>query len=110
MTVTAAEIRPIAIASPEVVEADHRVFPSFRGAGKIMCTLRVDPPRLMVKLTAKHQDSFVAAHAGAVTTAPGYWGRNGSTYAIYADLNQTLTVTVVGQASAAAAPRRLTPT
>ena len=44
------EAKAIALALPEAVGQDHHGVPSFRVAGKIFCTLRREPTRLMVKL------------------------------------------------------------
>src|ERR1700692_3043981 len=81
------DIRRLALALPEAVEADHHGLPSFRVVGKIFCTLREDRPRMMVKLTAEHQHNFTQAHPGAIEPVPGYWGRKGSTYVDYGDLD-----------------------
>ncbi len=107
MTLTAADIRAIALALPEASEADHHGFPSFRVTGKIFCTLREDRPRMMVKLKPEHQHNFVLAHPGAVEPVPGYWGRKGSTFVAFADLDRSLVVTLIELAWAGVAPRRL---
>jgi hypothetical protein len=108
MSLTPADIRAMALALPEAVEADHHGFPSFRVAGKIFCTLREDRPRLMVKLAPEHQDNFVVAQPGAIEPVPGYWGRKGSTYVDFADLEPSLISTLLDLAWAGVAPRRLT--
>ena len=103
-----ADIRAIALALPEAVEADHHGFPSFRVAGKIFCTLREDRPRMMVKLKLEHQHNFVEAHPGVIDPVPGYWGRKGSTYVDYEALDRTLIATLVQLAWMSVAPTRLT--
>ena len=83
-----ADIRVIALALPESVEADHHGFPSFRVAGKIFSSLREDRPRIMVKLDLEDQHNFVQSHPGAVEPVPGYWGRKGTTYVDTSKIDQ----------------------
>jgi hypothetical protein len=101
------DIRAIALAMPEAVEADHHGFPSFRVGGKIFCTLREDGLRLMVKLTPEHQHNVVQAYAGAVEPVPGYWGRKGATFVDVSAVEISLIVTLVELSWAGVAPRRL---
>ena len=84
------EVRARALALPEAVEADHHGFPSFRVAGKIFCTLRADPPRLMVKLDTEDQRNLCEAHPGVIEPVPGYWGRKGATFVRYDLIEDTL--------------------
>ncbi len=108
MTMTSfADIRALALALPEVAEADHHGFPSFRVAGKIFCTLREDPPRLMVKLKTEHQHNFVEAHPETIEPVPGYWGRKGATFVDYAVLDAEVVVILLDLAWTGVAPRRL---
>jgi len=107
MTTTHADIRAMALALPEAVEADHHGFPSFRVAGKIFCTLREDRPRLMVKLTPEHQHNFVETYPEAIEPVPGYWGRKGSTFVDFPALDRALIATLLELAWAGVAPRRL---
>ena len=95
------------MALPEVVEADHHGFPSFRVAGKIFCTLREDRPWLMVKLAAEDQHNFVEAHGGVVEPVPGYWGRKGATYVDTPAADEALIATLINLAWARVAPKRL---
>ncbi|MGH7880543.1 MAG: MmcQ/YjbR family DNA-binding protein [Candidatus Binataceae bacterium] len=101
------DIRVIALALPEAVEADHHGFPSFRVAGKIFCTLREDRPLMMVKLAPEDQHNFVQAHGGIVEPVPGYWGRKGSTYVDTSAADEALIATLVDLAWAGVAPKRL---
>jgi hypothetical protein len=102
------QVRAEALALPEVVELDHHGIPSFRLAGKIFCTLRVDgPPRMMVKLTPEHQYNFVEAHPDIITAVPGYWGRKGSTFVDLAKVERALAVTLLEIAWAGVGPKRL---
>ena len=87
---TGDDIRRIALALPEAVEADHHGMPSFRVAGKIFCTLHRDQPRAMVKLDAEDQANLAAGHPGLVEPVPGYWGRKGSTFICYERADEAL--------------------
>jgi hypothetical protein len=107
MTTTHADIRAMALALPEAVEADHHGSPSFRVAGKIFCTLREDRPRLMVKLAPEHQHNFVESYADAIEPVPGYWGRKGSTFVDFSMLDRSLVAMLLELAWSGVAPRRL---
>ena len=77
---TSDEVRRLALALPEAIEADHHGFPSFRVRGKIFCTLRPDTARLMVKLDGEDQRNFCEAFPEAIEPVPGYRGRKGATF------------------------------
>ena len=77
------DIRRLALALPETIEADHHGMPSFRVKGKIFSTLHVQHPRMMVKLDVEDQRNLAEAHPGVVEAVPGAWGRNGSTFVAY---------------------------
>jgi hypothetical protein len=100
-------IRRLALALPEAVEADHHGIPSFRVAGKIFCTIRLEPPRMMVKLDPEDQANLAAGHPGAVEPVPGYWGRKGSTFVAYEAADEALIRTLLEMAWANVAPARL---
>jgi hypothetical protein len=106
---TVDDIRALAMALPEAVEADHHGMPSFRVGGKIFCTIHQDRPRMMVKLDPEDQHNLVAAHAGVVEAVPGYWGRKGSTFVWYEKADAALIETLLGMAYANVAPKRLKP-
>ena len=99
------DIRRLALAFPEAVEADHHGIPSFRVAGKIFCTLHQDRPRMMVKLDAEDQRNLAEAHPGVVEPVPGYWGRKGSTF-VRTRADAALIETLLGMAWANVAPKR----
>ncbi|HEY5105269.1 MAG TPA: MmcQ/YjbR family DNA-binding protein [Caulobacteraceae bacterium] len=105
--VAADAIRALCLALPEVNELDHHGAPSFRVGGKIFCTLRADPPRMMVKLDAEYQHNLVSAHPGVVEAVPGYWGRKGSTFIDLASVSETLAGVLLRMAWSRAAPLRL---
>lgn len=104
---SAADIRRLALALPEAVEADHHGIPSFRVAGKIFCTIHRDRPRMMVKLDPEDQRNLSEAHPGVVEPVPGYWGRKGSTFVWYEPADADLVETLLGMAYAGVAPKRL---
>ncbi|MDB5483265.1 MAG: hypothetical protein JWO83_4318 [Caulobacteraceae bacterium] len=89
------EVLAMAAALPGAVEADHHGFPSLRVKGKIFCTLRREPHRMMVKLDAEDQHNFCEAHPGSIEPVPGYWGRKGSTYVRYDRIDATLASTLL---------------
>ena len=107
MSVTVADIRHLALALPETVEADHHGIPSFRVAGKIFCTIHLQPPQLMVKLDPEDQANLAAGHPGVVGPVPGYWGRKGSTFVAYGQADADLIETLLRMAYANVAPARL---
>ncbi len=105
--VTAQSVREICLAHPEALELDHHGAPSFRVGGKIFCTLRADPPRMMVKLDPEDQHNLIGAHPGVVEAVPGYWGRKGSTFVDLQSVSETLAGLLLGMAWTRAAPARL---
>ena len=100
-------IRRLALALPEVVEADHHGIPSFRVGGKIFCTIHLDHPRMMVKLDLEDQQNLAAGHPGVVEPVPGYWGRKGSTFVWYERADGGLTESLLRLAWSNVAPARL---
>jgi len=104
------EVRRLALALPEVEEAGHHGIPSFRVGGKIFCTIHLEHPRVMVKLTPEDQHNLSEAHAGVVEPVPGYWGRKGSTFVSLESVDQQLMRTLLNLAWRNIAPKRLTKT
>jgi hypothetical protein len=103
----AADIRSLALELPETVEADHHGKASFQVAGKILCTIHVDQPRIMVKLEPEDQHNMAAAHPGVIEPVPGYWGRKGSTFVRYEQADEALLRTLLWLAWTHVAPKRL---
>jgi hypothetical protein len=101
------DIRRLALELPETHEADHHGMASFRVAGKIVCTIHTDQPRIMVKLDAEDQHNLVAAHPGVVTPVPGYWGRKGSTFVAYEQTDEALIRSLLWMAWIHVAPKKL---
>ena len=83
MAVSPDDIRRMALALPETVEADHHGMPSFRVNGKIFATIHIAHPRMMAKLDSEHQHNLSEGHPGEVEPVPGGWGRKGSTFIWY---------------------------
>jgi len=96
--VTREEVRRLALALPDVAEADHHGIPSFRVRGKIVCTIHLAQPRLMVKLDPEDQRNLVEAHPDAIEAVPGYWGRKGSTFVAYERAAEGLVQTLLAMA------------
>jgi hypothetical protein len=101
------DIRRLALALPEAIEADHHGIPSFRVGGKIFCTLHLAQPRMMVKLDPEDQRNLSEGHPGVVEPVPGYWGRKGSTFVAYEPADETLIERLLEMAWTGAAPARL---
>ena len=101
------DIRRMALALPEVAEADHHGIPSFRVRVKIFCTIHVATPRMMVKLDPEDQRNLAEAHPGVVEAVPGYWGRKGSTFVAYQGADLPLIKTLLDLAWTNIAPARL---
>ena len=101
------DVRGWALALPEAVEADHHGMPSFRVAGKIFCTIHVDHPRAMVKLSPEDQHNWTEGRADAVQAVPGYWGRKGSTFVLLDHADADLMVGLLRLAWSNVAPKRL---
>jgi len=104
---TVDEIRALAMALPEAVEADHHGMPSFRVAGKIFSTIHVAHPRMMVKLDPEDQRNLTEGHPGVIEPVPGYWGRKGSTFIWYEAADPGLIESLLKLAWSGVAPKRL---
>ncbi|HWA61413.1 MAG TPA: MmcQ/YjbR family DNA-binding protein [Caulobacteraceae bacterium] len=104
---TPSDIRRLALALPEAVEADHHGMPSFRVAGKIFATIHQDHPRMMVKLDPEDQANLSAGRPDVVSPVPGYWGRKGSTFVAYEAADLALIETLLRMAWTNVAPKRL---
>lgn len=100
-------IRAMALALPEAAELDHHGFPSARVRGKIICTYRNDPPRLMVKLDPEDQANLCTGHPDLVSPVAGYWGRKGATYVDYPRADDALLATLLRLAWSNVAPKSL---
>jgi hypothetical protein len=99
------DIRRLALALPEAVEADHFGMPSFRVRGRIFSTIHQDQPRMMVKLHPEDQRNLIEAHLGVVEPVPGYWGRKGSTFVRYEKADEALIAMLLEMAHAGLAPK-----
>lgn len=101
-------LRSIALKLPGTEEKPHFDMPSFRVAGKIFATARLNEPKAMLKLPAVLQEAMSAAHPGVIEPVPGYWGRNGATFIATDKVGKKLFADLVGAAWANVAPKRLT--
>jgi len=100
------DVKSLALARPGAVEQDHHGFPSFRVGGKIFCTLRDGPPRLMVKLDPEDQHNMCEAHPEIIAPVPGYWGSKGATFVDYSAADTALIETLLNLAWTQVAPKR----
>ena len=74
------DFRNLALGLPEVVEQQHQEHPDFRINGKVFATLGwPDSAWAMVKLPIEEQQKCTAAQPSVFESAPGAWGRRGST-------------------------------
>jgi len=104
-----ADVRRLALALSDVVEADHHGAPSFRIRGRIFCTVRAEPARLMVKLDPEDQHNLCAAHEASMAPVPGYWGTKGATFVDLSQVDEAFADMLLRLALATAsstAPRR----
>lgn len=76
---TAADIRALALALPEAVEAPHFEKTSFRVRGKIFATLSADGEILVLKLLPEIKESLAQSDPDAIIPLPGAWDRGGWT-------------------------------
>lgn len=101
------DIRRLALALPEAIEADHHGMPSFRVNGKIFCTIHQDLPRLMIKLDPEDQFNLCQGEPGVIEAVPGYWGRKGSTFVYYERVGLDRLYALLRLAWTGVAPKRL---
>jgi len=106
---TPTDIRRIALAFPEAVEAEHHGMPSFRVGAKIFATIHVAHPRMMAKLDPEDQHNLTQVHPGVVEPVPGAWGRGGATFLWYERADETLARLMLELAWRGRAPKRLLP-
>lgn len=92
---------------PEAVEQDHHGFPSGRVRGKIFCTYRAEPTRLMVRLDPDDQHNLCEAHPELLAPVPGFWGRKGATYVNYGGADDALLTMLLKLAWTGVAPKSL---
>jgi hypothetical protein len=105
MSVSASELRLLALALPEVVELDHHGKPSFRVGGRIFATLRGDRT---VNLMLEEDGIRTAVHDLPAACKEIWWGKRLA--AVQVDL-QRIGTTRLGELLAEAwesrAPARL---
>ena len=102
---SAEDIRAICLTQAGAEEHDHHGFPSFRVKGKIFCTLRTEPARLMVKLNTEDQHNLCEAHPGVIEPVPGYWGRKGATFVAFDRIDAALAEMLIQLAWSGVAPK-----
>lgn len=104
---THADIRRLALALPETIEAPHFEIGSFRVNRKIFCTMAADSPRIMLKFDPEDQRNLVADDPAAIQPVPGYWGQKGSTYIQFGQVGEARLASLMRLAWATVAPKRL---
>jgi hypothetical protein len=101
------DVRRIAVALPEVVEAPHFDSSSLRVAGRILCTLGADAERIVLKFHPEDQRNLIDDDPETLTPVPGAWGQKGWTHVRIARLDNERLGTLVRLAWATVAPKRL---
>jgi hypothetical protein len=104
---TEADVRRMALALPEAVEAPHFELTSFRVAGKIFCTAGAQPGCIMLKLDPEDQRNLAQGRPDVITAVPGYWGQKGSTYLAIAQIDKAELEALLRLAWSGVAPKRL---
>lgn len=104
---TEADVRRIALALPQSVEAPHFETASFRVGKKIFCTLGAASDRIVLKFDPEDQANLILDAPDALTPVPGAWGRKGWTHAAYGGLSEARLEMLMRLAWATVAPKRL---
>jgi hypothetical protein len=78
--VTAAQMRKLALALPEVEEKSHFEQPDFRVRNKIFAGLDREERVGNLKLTPELQAMVLSSNPDAFSPAAGFWGRSGWTH------------------------------
>ena len=100
------DVRRIALAQPEAVEADHFGMPSFRVAKKIFCTIHApEHRRAMLKLDTEDQHNL--ADGESIVPVPGSWGQKGSTFVYFEKVDEALLANLMRLAWSGVAPKKL---
>jgi hypothetical protein len=100
------QIRALALALPEVTEAPHHAFASFRVAGRIFITLPPDGRHAHLFVSESQREQALALHPTWVE--PLLWGQKiAGVRVVLKRAKQPLVALLVRQAWAFKAPRRL---
>lgn len=99
------DVRATALALPEAYEEAHFDIPSFRVNRKIFCTVHLDHPRIVLKLSPENQHNLV--DGAAVQAVEGAYGRKGWTYVYFEGLEPARLPGLLRLAWATVAPKRL---
>lgn len=105
--VTAAQLRKLALALPEVEEKSHFGKPDFRVRNKIFGGLSADGRQATLKIVSKLQSALVQGRPEVFSFAPGAWGRSGWTYVELAHAQRTELAELVVAAWRLIAPKAL---
>jgi hypothetical protein len=99
------DVRRAALALPEASEEGHFDIPSFRVAKKIFCTVHVDHPRIVLKLTPEDQHNLL--DDGVIEPVAGSYGRKGWTVVWFERLDHARLESLLRLAWSTVAPKRL---
>jgi len=103
---TAAQMRKLALALPEVEESAHFEQPDFRVRKKIFAGLSRDEKRGTLKLTSEIQ-ATVVGEDDVFTPCPGAWGRSGWTFVDLARVDVATLRALLEEAWRIIAPKKL---
>jgi hypothetical protein len=105
--VTQDDVRALALALPEAVEAPHFDRASFRVRGRIFATL---PPRgdsVVLMLPLEIQSAVLQAHASKIRQLPHAWQSRGSTEILLEGISEAELQGLLASAWRRAAPKSL---
>lgn len=104
---TAAQMRKLALALPEVEEKSHMNHPDFRVRNKIFASLSADGQRGTLKLTPEIQSTISGDDDAVFTPAPGAWGRSGWTFVDLASVELGVLRDLLAESWQLVAPKNL---
>jgi hypothetical protein len=104
--VTAAQVRKLALAFPEVEEKSHFEQPDFRVRNKIFAGLSRDQREGSLKLTPETQAMVLSSNPDAFSPAAGAWGRSGWTMYQLSQVSTGELRELLGEAYALIAPKK----
>ena len=105
--VTAAQMRKLALALPEVEEKSHFEQPDFRVRNKIFACLDREERVGVLKLTPELQAMVLSSNPEAFYPGAGFWGRSGWTHFKLAQIPAGELSELLREAYALVAPKSL---
>lgn len=103
---TAAQMRKLALALPDVEEKSHFEQPDFRVRNKIFAGLSRDQSEGTLKLTPELQALVLSSRPNAFFAAAGFWGRSGWTKLTLSEVPAAELGELLRESYALVAPKR----